>query len=659
MNSKAYVDKNNITKEDLALIPKLFQYTAPKAIPFTFMYGDRKITGIPEEFSPKASREAIDSNITRVTVCGKNEAGLEIKAEYTEYRDFPVTEWIVYITNNGEADSPILSDIKIGAGSFCGTNPLLLHGNGDTVRPDGFEYFYDKIDKNMTIASEGGLPCLEALPYMRLMFDEYSINIAVGWSAQWEVGLAPASEGSGVDFYAKQQRTHMYLKPGETIRTPRMTFMGYIGDEIRGMNIWRRWYFKHIIPKENGKNIPPKFILHTWKIDGKQEFCGCTEENQVAAIDKFIERGLKPDIWWIDAGWYPCNGEWVTTGNWYPNPENWPNGMMPLSKKCEENGIQYLLWFEPERVLLGTMFGDMKEWVLDADPEYSYKLFDLSNKECCDWLIEYIDKLIKENGVHLYRQDFNFAPGNTWKHFEAEDRVGMMENQHVQNYLRFWDALIERNPGLWIDSCSSGGRRNDLDTMRRAVSLHYTDIGYGNHPIKQKQHREMFEWMPYFRAHTMSWDRDGQYVDWDMQPVDKFAFHCAMTPAITATIEFYDNEEIFNAGREMIPIWRRAANIMLTGDYYPLTECRKSPEDYYAMQFDDPEQGIGFLQVIRNIQCAEDTFTAMPFAVAGETYSFENMETGECFTMTGEELAKGFETKLPKRTGQIWFYKRG
>lgn len=44
--------------------------------------------------------------------------------------------------------------------------------------------------------------------------------------------------------------------------------------------------------------------------------------------------------------------------------------------------------------------------------------------------------------------------------------------------------------------------------MRSSVPLHYTDVGYGHHPIKQKQHRYMFEWIPYFRAHTMNWDND-------------------------------------------------------------------------------------------------------------------------------------------------------
>ena len=85
----------------------------------------------------------------------------------------------------------------------------------------------------------------------------------------------------------------------------------------------------------------------------------------------------------------------------------------------------------------------------------------------------------------------------------------MNENLHVQGYLQYWDDLLARNPGLWIDSCASGGRRNDLETMRRSVPLHYTDFGYGDHPVKLSFHHVLFEWLPYFKEVTLSWDLDG------------------------------------------------------------------------------------------------------------------------------------------------------
>lgn len=658
------MDMNKVTKTDMRLIEKLIPYTSPAEIPLSFQYGDRLVRGIPADFHPRVERRLVDTNMLQIVVTGQDEAGLEIRAEYLEYRDFPVTEWIVFLTNRGEKNTPILSKIRVMDSCIAGSDPVLIHGNGDTVNQDGYEFFTDRLDHELSIAPQNGLGTHWAFPYMRLMFAEYGINLAIGWPAQWLAEFAPCEQG--VHLAVGQQYMNMYMKPGETIRTPRMTLMGFTGDESRARNMWRRWYFKHILPREDGQPIPPKMCLHTWGIGGKQEFTAVTEENQVDAIDSYIRHGMKPDIWWIDAGWYPCDFTWTTTGNWWPNPDHFPNGLGPVGKKCEKEGIQFLLWFEPERVHRDTALDkEHPEWmlrVIDEKGGDGYdRLLKLADKDCQDWLIELVDGYIKEYHIHIYRQDFNIAPLPYWMNNEEPDRVGSMENFHTQGYLRFWDELLVRNPGLWIDSCASGGRRNDLETMRRAVPLHYTDIGYGMHHIKQKQHREMFEWIPYFRAHTMSWDQEnGEYDDWNRapRPVDEFAYQCAMAPAITSMVEYNDSDERFAVANKMDPIWREAAELMLSGDYYPLTECRKSVEDYYAMQFEDPETGKGFIQVVRNIKAEPDSFTAKPFADPKATYAFWDRVSGETMTMTGEELQKGFTVSIPKRSGVIWFYQK-
>lgn len=96
---------------------------------------------------------------------------------------------------------------------------------------------------------------------------------------------------------------------------------------------------------------------------------------------------------------------------------------------------------------------------------------------------------------------------------------------------------------------------------------------------------------------------------------------------------------------------------MESGDYYPLSECRKSEEDYYAMQFDDPERCCGFIQAVRNTRAREDSFTVTPFVVKEAEYTFENPESGELFKISGEKLAQGFTVNIPIRSGAIWFYK--
>ena len=271
-----------------------------------------------------------------------------------------------------------------------------------------------------------------------------------------------------------------------------------------------------------------------------------------------------------------------------------------------------------------------------------------------------MDGIIKASHVKVYRQDFNFDPMPYWEQAETADRIGAIENLHAQGYLRYWDQLILRNPGLWIDSCASGGRRNDLETMRRAVTLHYTDVGYGNHPIKHKQHNQMFSWIPYFRAHNMNWDDPitGEYGN-SGKPNDKYSYYVAMTPALTDMIEHDAPEEEFELARQMHKIWRRAAEYMLNADFYPLTQCRKSSEDHYAVQFHDPDDDTGFVEIVSGVKCDAPVYTACLNALSHDAmYCLENGETGVRIYRTGAQLMQGVDFETERRTGQIWFYSK-
>ena len=95
------------------------------------------------------------------------------------------------------------------------------------------------------------------------------------------------------------------------------------------------------------------------------------------------------------------------------------------------------------------------------------------------------------------------SPLSFWRGNDAPDRQGITENFHVQGYLAYWDQLRGRNPQLIIDSCASGGRRNDLETMRRAVALHPTDYNYADLVAKQAFHHSLSQWIPYYGSNTV------------------------------------------------------------------------------------------------------------------------------------------------------------
>lgn len=655
--------KSIVTPADMKLIQNLFRFTSPENLPLSFTYDGHAVRGIPASFSPIVEIRRIDANLQQTIVTGRNAAGLEIRVEYVEYLDFPATEFLAFFTNRGKCDSPVISDVKILDGVLPILNPTLVHGNGDTCREDGYDWQRESLTAPITLYTSDGTSCNGAFPYMRLTGDGFGVNIAVGWPAMWRADFMPA-EG-GVHIRIGQKRSNTILHPGETLRTPRVNLVGYASNETRGRNMWRRWYFAHILPRENGRPLPSKCCMHVFGAEGKPEFTGASESNQLRGIDAYLKNGVRPDIWWIDAGWYPCDYDWPVIGTWKPDEKRFPNGLAPIGQKCTENGMQLLLWFEPERVRPGTELDtDHPEWLLylknDDGSIAENRLLNLGDPACCEWITDRIDSIIKASGVKIYRQDFNFNPAAYWEQAESDDRIGMMENLHVQGYLKLWDELLYRNPGLWIDSCASGGRRNDLETMRRAVPLHYTDVGYGNHPIKQKQHRQMFEWIPYFRAHNMNWyNPETDDYDTTVRPTDHFSYYAAMTPALTEMLEWDADEAVYALARQMQPIWRRAAELMLRGDYYPLTECRASMEDFCAHQFLDPDAEKGFIEIMRNNRCPEPAFTArFESLVPNAVYILTEAESGETAEYAGSQLTEGVTFELPAHSGRIYFYER-
>ena len=93
------------------------------------------------------------------------------------------------------------------------------------------------------------------------------------------------------------------------------------------------------------------------------------------------------------------------------------------------------------------------------------------------------------------------TPCAYWRRNDAPDRQGITEIRHVTGYLAYWDALLQEHPNMLIDSCASGGRRNDLETLRRAVPLLRSD--YIIEPVGNQCHTYALSfWMPFYGTGT-------------------------------------------------------------------------------------------------------------------------------------------------------------
>jgi alpha-galactosidase len=274
---------------------------------------------------------------------------------------------------------------------------------------------------------------------------------------------------------------------------------------------------------------------------------------------------------------------------------------------------------------------------------------NLGNDEARGWLTEHVDQLLTEQGIDLYRQDFNMDPLNAWRSNDAPDRQGITEIKHVTGYLAYWDELRRRHPNMLIDSCASGGRRNDLETMRRAVPLWRSDYAF-----EAIGHQCMTYgislWLPFHGTGTIA-ARNAPYYGSGLTPVEPYAFWSNVSPSLGFGIDMRVREIDYAALRRLIGQWREM-NPNYYGDFYPLTTWSRDDQVWIAWQFDRPEQGEGVVQAFRR---DKSSYESARFKLRGldatARYAVANLDTPTTRQeLTGSDLRdRGLLVEIPSR----------
>lgn len=576
-------------------LPLRSSVRAAEGLPFSFVYGDRNSDEFLRQCRFTRNAEMLDDETrhakTRYSIVWQDEkTGLEVRLVGLLYRDFPVVEWTVYFKNNGKEKTPILSRVRAADLEFDtdGHPEAMLHHHiGSPSTPNDYQPLETLLRPGgrHRMSGTGGRPSDRHWPYFNLAGrgSEGGGTIAVvGWPGQWEAEFSnPAEEDRRgcIRFEAGQEQFHAALLPGEEIRTPMIVLLFWDGDRLRSQNVWRRWFLEHNAPKLSNEKVPP----YHWTINTSPyywEMIHADTAKQIMFIDGLLERGLFIDYWWMDAGWYVNNGSWVNTGTWEVDQKRFPGGLRPISDHAKAKGVKTLVWFEPERVTAGTWLAEEHpDWVLGGKDG---GILNLGHPDARHWLIEHIDGLIVSEGIGLYRQDFNIEPLGFWRAADAPDRQGMTENKHVCGYLAFWDELRRRHPDMPIDSCASGGRRNDLETLRRAIILHRTD-NYettGN----QGQTYGIASWTPLYGIGAGG--------------ADAYHFRSMLTPYQNSSFDIRDENFDFAKARKYQADWRRI-NPYFLQDYYPLTPYTLDESAWLAWQHNAYDGRSGVVQVFK------------------------------------------------------------
>jgi alpha-galactosidase len=617
-------------------------------VPFSFRYGDRSSSNLLKLWeSSRASRWIDDNRIEHTLTYTDPKSGLVVRAVAVECHDFPAVEWTLYFKNTGSAPTPILEDIQVLDTHFSRSQDgefILHHSKGSQASPTDFEPFAERLERKADkhFSAAGGRPTNTDMSYFNIALPGEGMIVALGWPGQWAAQFT-RDEGTKLHVRAGQELTHFKLLPGEEVRSPLVALVFWQGDWIEGQNVWRRWMLAHNLPRPGG--LLPAPLLSTGTNGYTIEMQGANEQNELEFMQQYFNRGWKFDYWWMDAGWYHFKDGWWNTGTWDPDPARFPHGFRPISDLAHAHGAKTIVWFEPERVTEGSwLWENHPDWLLGK--EGGNKLLYLGNSEARQWLTDHIDRLLTEQGIDLYRQDFNFDPLDIWRANDAPDRQGITEIRHVTGYLAYWDELRRRHPDMLIDTCASGGRRDDLETLRRAVPLWRSDYGYDDPLAMQDLTYGLALWVPYFGT--------------GIRTSSLYSFRSTIAMAVGMGADPRSRHVDFPGLGRLASQWREVAPYYY-GDYYPLTPYTTEDSAWMAWQFDRPATGDGMVQAFRRsaspIEVARFKLRGLD---APAQYAVSNLDAPGESRISGRELGEqGLKVMIQDEPGAvIIFYKK-
>ncbi len=616
--------------------------------PLAFTYDGKEYNGFADFVTESETYTAIDRGTESVITLRHASIPALFTLVARVYPAESAYEYVVSIRNDGEENTAVLSDLRYEI-AFEGDDPVLSGIKGDAGGQNYTPYTHSLVRRGYTDRSTSGRPSHGTFPYYNLSYGNGGTFVAIGWPGTWYADYQYDRKSNTTTLKAGQGSVATYIAPNETLRTPLMGFVAYEGlSADEQTNVWRRYYINDVMRKLDGELTPT--------------YAGIANMSQGMTTGKFLlmlkayrANGINPEVLWMDAGWYTgADGEsvsWPETGSLDMDNVRFPDGMADIGQYADESDMMMLLWFEPENMRLDTeafLKGqpDFKEeWLLGTLADGSWlesRLINLGNPDCREWVYTKICKVIDKAGVTGYRQDFNNDPAPAWAENDAkqEGRTGMTENQYVQGYLALWDALIDKY-GLFLDSCASGGGRNDLESMKRAVPLHYTDWFDGNHEdydMKGKMTQALFKWFPYFKNEL-----------YDCSSIFKPRMNYAPFSLLKLPSPL-DKDADWDILRQAYAEYDRIRDYFYA-DYYELTEWTASPDRRNAWMFYDPTTRSGYASVafMEGSSTLTDTVKLKALDPAA-TYTVTDFDGLVQVTASGRELMeKGITVTVPEK----------
>lgn len=396
---------------------------------------------------------------------------------------------------------------------------------------------------------------------------------ALGWSGNWKLVVedTPPAHQVRVTGGYNDFDFSWPLAPGESFTTP--PYYGGFSAEGFGeaSRLMHRLERNEILPGHPHSAFRP-VLYNSWEATT----FNVNEAGQKALADKAARLGV--ELFVMDDGWFGArNDDHAGLGDWYVNPQKFPNGLKPLIDYVNSLQMRFGLWFEPEMVNPNSdLYRKHPDWALNfpdrpRNEARNQLVLNMARDDVKAYIFSALDKMLSENHIEYIKWDMNrhFAePG--WPEVPLAEQKEVWV-KYVRNVYDIMDRLRARHPGLEIESCSGGGGRVDLGVLQR-VNVVWTSDNTDAFDRLRIQEGFSFAYAPKVMS---AWVTDVPNFNGRSTPL-QFRFLAAMQGAlgIGSNLNKWSDEDFALATR-MVAYDKSIRDTVQDGDLYRLFSPRE------------------------------------------------------------------------------------
>lgn len=228
-------------------------------------------------------------------------------------------------------------------------------------------------------------------------------------------------------------------------------------------------FIRHNVVRGEYKNKRRPVLINNWEAT----YFDFDENKLLDIAREASEVGIELLV--MDDGWFgKRNDDNTGLGDWFVNLDKIPGGLKNLTKKVNELGMKFGIWFEPEMVSEDSdLYRNHPEWSVNIPNRVGVRsrnqfVLDISRADVREYLIEQISFILDSGNIEYLKWDMNRSLSNIYSEKLKPHEQGKFYHLYVLGVYDILERLTSAYPHVLFEGCSGGGGRFD------AGMLYYT-----------------------------------------------------------------------------------------------------------------------------------------------------------------------------------------